>query len=97
MFYLRSCEFRHIALFSKNRCQSIRRWNSWISGRGNLNRQSFTPGNVTGNLIDLAGTGGNLTADAHIAALAMENSAKLSSAGYDFSRFPGLLHFNPLE
>ena len=48
------------------------------------------------NLIDLAGTGGNLTTDAHIAALAIENSAKLCSADYDFRRFPGLLHFDPL-
>jgi len=48
------------------------------------------------NFIDIAGTGGNLTTDAHIAALAMENSAKLCSADYDFKRFPGLLHFNPL-
>lgn len=48
------------------------------------------------NLIDLTGTGGNLTTDAHIAALAIENSAKLCSADYDFKRFPGLLHVNPL-
>ncbi len=48
------------------------------------------------NFIDIVGAGGNLTTDAHIAALAMENSAKLCSADYDFKRFPGLLHFNPL-
>ena len=26
----------------------------------------------------------------------LENSAKLCSADYDFKRFPGLVHFNPL-
>ncbi|MCI0415832.1 PIN domain-containing protein [bacterium] len=36
------------------------------------------------------GTGGNLTADAHLAALAIEHGATLYSADNDFSRFPGL-------
>ncbi len=49
------------------------------------------------NLIEMTGTGGNLTMDAHLAALAIEHSAKLCSADYDFMRFPGLLHFNPLK
>jgi toxin-antitoxin system PIN domain toxin len=42
------------------------------------------------------GTGGNLTTDAHLAALAIEYQAQLVSADADFSRFPGLRWFNPL-
>jgi predicted nucleic acid-binding protein len=44
----------------------------------------------------LLGTGGNLTSDAHLAALAIENGAELCSCDSDFSRFPGLRWRNPL-
>mgnify|MGYP002632495566 CR=1 FL=1 len=43
------------------------------------------------------GTGGNLTTDAQLAALAAENQAELHSADGDFSRFPGLRWKNPLK
>jgi len=43
-----------------------------------------------------AGTAGNLTTDAHLAALAIENGAELFSNDSDFSRFPGLRWTNPL-
>jgi toxin-antitoxin system PIN domain toxin len=42
------------------------------------------------------GTGGNLTSDAHLAALAVEHGAELYSADADFSRFPRLRWVNPL-
>jgi uncharacterized protein len=48
------------------------------------------------DLLLLHGSGGNLTADAHLAALAMEHGAELCSADTDFSRFPGLRWRNPL-
>ena len=43
-----------------------------------------------------AGVGGNLVADAHIAAIAIEYQAEVHSNDTDFSRFPGLLWRNPL-
>jgi hypothetical protein len=42
------------------------------------------------------GTGGNLTSDAHLAALALEHRAELCSSDHDFLRFPGLKWRNPL-
>lgn len=48
------------------------------------------------NLLDSAGTGGNLTTDAHIAALAIEQGYTVYSADNDFKRFAGLRHVNPL-
>jgi len=42
------------------------------------------------------GTGGNLTSDAHLAALAIEHGAELCSCDGDFARFPGLHWRNPL-
>ena len=41
------------------------------------------------------GTGGNLTSDAHLAALALEHGAELCTADADFARFPGLKWRNP--
>jgi toxin-antitoxin system PIN domain toxin len=42
------------------------------------------------------GTAGNLTSDAHLAALAIEYGARLCSTDNDFSRFRGLRWYNPL-
>jgi uncharacterized protein len=43
------------------------------------------------------GTAGNLTTDAHLAALAIEHGALLCSCDADFSRFPGLRWIDPLR
>lgn len=43
------------------------------------------------------GTAGNLTTDAHLAALAIEHEAELCSSDADFSRFPGLRWTDPLR
>jgi toxin-antitoxin system PIN domain toxin len=48
------------------------------------------------DLILPMGTGGNLTSDAHLAALAIEHGAELCSSDHDFARFPGLKWRNPL-
>lgn len=42
------------------------------------------------------GTAGNLTTDAHLAAIAIEHGAELCSADADFARFPTLKWWNPL-
>lgn len=49
------------------------------------------------NLLTNTGTAGNLTSDAHLAALAIEYGAEIYSADYDFRRFTGVAHVNPLE
>lgn len=51
------------------------------------------------NLRDLLmplGTAGNLTTDAHLAALAIEHGAELCSSDNDFSRFEGVRWTNPI-
>jgi uncharacterized protein len=50
---------------------------------------------LLGRLLIGAGTAGNLTSDAHLAALAMEHGATLGSFDKDFARFGGLA-FEPL-
>ena len=41
-------------------------------------------------LLRAAGTAGNLTTDAHLAALALEHGATVCSTDSDFARFPGV-------
>ena len=48
------------------------------------------------SLLAASGTAGNLTSDAHIAALAIEHRAAIYSTDHDFGRFPGVEHVNPL-
>jgi toxin-antitoxin system PIN domain toxin len=49
------------------------------------------------DLLRSVGTAGNLTTDAHLAALSIEHGATLCSADADFSRFVGLARQNPLS
>lgn len=48
-----------------------------------------------GELLALLGTAGNLTSDAHLAALAIEHGAELCSSDADFGRFEGLRWADP--
>lgn len=47
------------------------------------------------NLIMTTGTAGNLTSDAHLAALAIERGCPVCSTDNDFKRFPGIEHVHP--
>jgi uncharacterized protein len=51
---------------------------------------------VLRDLLTPLGAGGNLTTDAHLAALAIEHGATLCSSDNDFSRFKGLDWLDPL-
>lgn len=46
--------------------------------------------------LDDAGSAGNLTTDAHLAALAIEHQAELHSTDADMARFSGVRWVNPL-
>lgn len=48
------------------------------------------------SLLRASGTAGNLTSDAHIAALALEHGYSIFSADNDFKRFAGTTFVNPL-
>jgi toxin-antitoxin system PIN domain toxin len=52
---------------------------------------------VLRELLAPLGTAGNLTSDAHLAALAIEHGALLCSCDTDFSRFQGLRWIDPLQ
>jgi uncharacterized protein len=50
---------------------------------------------VLRGLLRETGTAGNLTTDAHLAALAIEHGADIVSHDRDFARFPGVRHRLP--
>jgi uncharacterized protein len=52
---------------------------------------------VLKGLLEAVGSAGNLTTDAHLAAVAIEHGATLYSTDGDFGRFPGLSYVNPLR
>ncbi len=76
---------------------AIRRVRAWLKHPA---VQVLSPGDhhaeILFSLLTHLGTAGNLTTDAHLAALAIEYQAELVSTDTDFDRFPGLRWFNPL-
>lgn len=52
---------------------------------------------VLRELLTPLGAGGNLTSDAHLAALSIEHGADLCSSDADFSRFSGVRWYDPLR
>ena len=77
--------------------QSMRIIDDWISlpcVRVLLPREDHWQ--ILRSLLEATGTAGNLTTDAHLAALAIENGCELCSTDSDFHRFPKLRWVNPL-
>ncbi len=65
--------------------------NFWLDQpRARLVHPTELHASLIGNLLVAAGTAGNLTTDAHLAALAIEHGATLASFDRDFGRFDGL-------
>lgn len=62
----------------------------WTPGATERHVQLFT------KLLGEAGSGGNLVADAHLAALSVEHGLMLCSTDRDFAKFTGLNWHNPL-
>ena len=77
--------------------EAMRRVKSWLD---HPSVRVVTPGEHHGRilfkLLEDLGTAGNLTTDAHLAALAIEYKAELASTDVGFARFDGLRWFNPL-
>jgi predicted nucleic acid-binding protein len=62
--------------------------------------EAIAPGehhwSILRSLLQSSGTAGNLTSDAHLAALALAHGCTIASADNDFRRFAGVTHVNPL-
>jgi toxin-antitoxin system PIN domain toxin len=69
---------------------------TWLAGPAAVVAQP-TPrhASLLRGLLRDTGTAGNLTTDAHLAALALEHGADIVSYDRDFARFPGVRHRLP--
>jgi toxin-antitoxin system PIN domain toxin len=54
-------------------------------------------GEIVFRLLEEIGVAGNLTTDAHLAALALEYRAEIATTDADFARFRGVHWFNPVS
>lgn len=96
--FLRIATHRRVFENPLSLVQAIKRVQSWLdqpcvrvvhpsSKHWSIFRSMLTKGQASANL----------TTDAHLAALAVENGCTLYSTDADFSRFPGLSWENPLR
>ena len=76
-------------------CDHVRSW--LIRPQTMLIHPGDRHADILFSLLEAAGTAGNLTTDAHLAALAIEHQAELHSTDADMARFPGLRWVNPLS
>jgi uncharacterized protein len=64
---------------------------AWLSHpRAKILQPTDRHGDILARLLLVAGTAGNLTNDAHLAALAIEHGATIGSFDTDFKKFPGI-------
>lgn len=71
--------------------QALKSMNFWLDQpRARVLHPTARHADVIGDLLAIAGSAGNLTNDAHLAALAIEHGATLASFDGDFDRFDGL-------
>jgi toxin-antitoxin system PIN domain toxin len=96
--FIRIVTHRNIMMNPMYPADAIRRVKAWLAVP---TVQIITPGDnhadVLFGLLQELGTAGNLTTDAHLAALAIEYRAELASTDSDFSRFAGLRWHDPLK
>ena len=82
----------------KNAGVAVAHVRSWLAAP---TTQIIMPGNghaeTLFGLIERVGTAGNLTSDAHLAALAIEYDAEIATTDADFTRFAGVRWFNPAQ
>ena len=96
--FLRITTNRKIFATPLTSTEAIDQLDSWLTQPA---ARLISPGDqhwsILRNLLKQTGMAGNLTTDAHIAALAIEQGYTVYSADNDFKRFPGLSHINPLS
>jgi toxin-antitoxin system PIN domain toxin len=96
--FLRIATSRHIFAKPLAPEDAVAVVDGWL-GRSNVVALSAGPEHwrILRQLVSGAGTAGNLTTDAHLAALAIEHGCELCSTDADFGRFPQLAWINPLS
>lgn len=95
--FIRICTHPKVFLNPLTITEASQRVQAWLA-RPQARIIDPSPHHVTDalRLLENTGIGGNLTTDAQIAALLLQEKAVLHSSGTDFLRFPGLRWHNPL-
>jgi toxin-antitoxin system PIN domain toxin len=95
--FLRLMTHRAVLITPMTSAAAMTQIRAWFA-RPNVERLEPGPQHLDllDRLLSAAGTAGNLTTDAHLAALAIEHQCELHSNDNDFARFPGLRWRNPL-
>jgi toxin-antitoxin system PIN domain toxin len=95
--FLRLMTHRTVLVSPMRPVDAVAQARAWFA-RSNVERLEPGPQHLDllDRLLTAAGTAGNLTTDAHLAALAIEHQCELHSNDTDFARFPGLRWRNPL-
>jgi len=76
--------------------QAIEQVDEWLAhANTRVVRETEEHWRILKELLDGTGTAGNLTTDAHLAALAISQGATLASCDADFARYPHLRWENP--
>lgn len=76
--------------------QAMERIDAWLARRNvQVAHETKDHWRILKELLSRTGTAGNLTSDAHLAALAISLGATLASCDADFGRFPTLRWVNP--
>ena len=68
---------------------------AWLAAPATIVVHPTRHAGILRGLLREAGTAGNLTTDAHLAALAVEHGAEIVSYDRDFARFAGVRHRLP--
>lgn len=95
--FLRISTHRQILTRPMPVAQACARTRSWLSRPCvSILHPGDRHGELLFGLLEALGSAGNLTTDAHLAALAIEHQAELHTTDADFARFSGLRWKNPL-
>lgn len=96
--FVRLMTHRAVLITPMTPAVAVARVRSWFA---QPNVEHLEPGSqhldIFERLVVAAGAAGNLTTDAHLAALAIEHQCELHSNDTDFARFPGLRWRDPLS
>ncbi len=78
--------------------EAVRQVDAWLAlDNVRIARETADHWEILRGLLQRSGAAGNLTTDAHLAALAIGHDATLVSSDADFGRFKGLRWENPLD
>jgi toxin-antitoxin system PIN domain toxin len=96
--FVRLMSNRRVLIEPMPAADAARQCHRWLQ---RPNARIIAPGpshlDILTDLLQSASASGDLTTDAHLAALAIEHQAELHSNDGDFARFPGLRWRNPLS